>query len=115
MFARRLAELKARELALKLRSVELRGEFREELQDYKEHAAQRLQWIGMAGGTLGLVGLLLRLRGDGRAREWMVWLMLGLRARRLWRRFSADRPDPEKASSGSTSEPPASRQASPNP
>ena len=89
MFARRLAELKARELELKLRSLELRGELREQLQDYKAHAIESLQWVGLAGGTLGLMGLLLRLRHGARARQVLVWLMLGLRLRRLWRRFSA--------------------------
>ncbi|MBV8501974.1 MAG: hypothetical protein JO006_09665 [Paucibacter sp.] len=96
MFGRRLAELKARELELRLRSLELR----EELQICRQALAEPLAWAGLAGTGMGLAVLLLRLRHAGRSRRPLAWLRLGLRLARLWRRLSGSRRDPGTASSG---------------
>jgi len=102
MFARRLTELKARELELRLRSMALREELREDLRVCRAGWAGPLLWARVAGGGLGLAGLLLRLRHGGRSRQVLGWLRLGLRAARLWRQLSAN---PATASSSPASEP----------
>ena len=112
MFTRRLTELKARELELRLRSMEVR----DELHAYRTSWAQPMRWArvaSVAGGGLGLAGVLLRLRHDSRSRRLLGWLTLGLQALRVWRQFSEE--NRAKASSGPASEPPLSEQASPNP
>ena len=111
MFARRLTELKARELELRLRSMELR----EEMRGYKARVSEPLRWAGLAklaGGGLGLAGLLMGLRHGSTSRRILVWLSLGLKALRLWRSFSES---PSAASSTSPASGPPTTKASPNP
>ena len=118
MFARRLAELKARELELRLRSLGLRDEMR----SYKARVTEPLRWgaglAKLAGGGVGLAGLLLGLRHGGSSRRILVWLSLGLKALKLWRGFSAGASTTSASPSAASSTSPAADpppKASPNP
>lgn len=101
MFKQELAELKQRELALRLRNIELRGEIRREAQVFR----QPLGWWGLAGGAAG-AGLLLRglKKGpgaaSGRLARWLGFAQLGLRLAGLLRELTQARggdpgPDPQ--------------------
>ncbi|MEJ6007587.1 hypothetical protein WG899_18725 [Paucibacter sp. AS339] len=80
MFSRELTELKQRQLALKLRNIELRAELRSELGALARPAG----WMGLAGGAAGLVLLLAGLRRPGRLSKMLGWTQLVLRLIRLF-------------------------------
>jgi hypothetical protein len=66
MFDRRMTELRQRQLALRLRNIELRGELRAEAR----RLAKPLGWLGVASAAAGTGVLLAMLRKPGR------WLRL---------------------------------------
>lgn len=79
MFARQLNELKQRQLALRLRNIELRAE----LQTEARRLLRPAHWFGLAGGAAGL--LLSGLRLPRRLAQIVGWAKLGLRLARLFR------------------------------
>ncbi|MCV2352440.1 hypothetical protein [Paucibacter sp. Y2R2-4] len=82
MFSRELAELKQRQLALKLRNIELRSEMQAELSSLARPAG----WLGLAGGIAGLVLLLTSMRRPDRASRLLGLTQLALRVMRLFTR-----------------------------
>ena len=89
MFKQELAELKQRELALRLRNIELRGAIRREGQVFR----QPLGWWGLAGGAAGasllLRGLKNRSGGESsRLARWLGFAQLGLRLATLLRELT---------------------------
>ena len=78
MFARRQAELKQRQLALRLRNIELRAALRAEVQGMARPAA----WLGV-GGAAALAAL--ALRRPGRLLQVVGLMKAGLRLARLFR------------------------------
>ncbi|RQO55566.1 hypothetical protein DBR47_20130 [Paucibacter sp. KBW04] len=90
MFKQELAELKQRELALRLRNIELRGEIRREAQVFR----QPLGWWGLAGGAAGASFLLRGLKQKGAGAEssrlarWLGFAQLGLRLANLLRELT---------------------------
>ena len=81
MFARRQAELKQRQLALRLRNLELRGQMQADAQQL----LRPLGWLSLAGGALLFAGL----RRPGRVAQALGLVKLGLRLARLLRNLSA--------------------------
>ncbi|MET0518651.1 MAG: hypothetical protein ABW005_07430 [Burkholderiaceae bacterium] len=84
MFGRRLTELRQRQLALRLRNIELRAELHAEAQ----HLAKPLAWLGVAGAAAGTGVLLAMLRKPGRWLRLLGAAKMGLRLSRLWKSFS---------------------------
>lgn len=110
MFKQELAELKQRELALRLRNLELRGEIRREAQIFR----QPLGWWGMAGGAAGASLLLRGLKRQGagaassRLSRWLGFAQLGLRLATLLRELT-------QAKSSAPGQDPQAPQAPSNP
>jgi hypothetical protein len=84
MFSRELAELKQRQLALKLRNIELRSEMQAELSSLARPAG----WLGLAGGVAGLLVLLTSVRRPDRADRVSRLLGLTQLALRVMRLFT---------------------------
>ena len=85
MFARRMAELQQRQLALRLRNLEVRAELRAEARQ----VARPLGWLSAAGGVAATTLLVASLRRPGRLLRVMGLAKLGLRLVRLFKSFSA--------------------------
>lgn len=79
MFKRRLTELQQRQLAMRLRNIEIRTELRAELQ----HLQRPLGWLGLAGSAASVALLLGALRKPGRLLRALGLARLGLRVLRL--------------------------------
>ena len=83
MFKHRLNELQQRQLAMRLRNIELRAELRAD--------AQRLQrplgWLGLAGGATSVILLLSSLRKPGRLLRVLGFARLGMRIARLAKNY----------------------------
>ncbi|MFY7865850.1 hypothetical protein [Roseateles sp.] len=75
-----MTELKQRQLALKLRNTELRGELRADFGALSRPTG----WLGLAGGAAGLVLLLTSLRRPERVSRLLGWTQLALRLIRLF-------------------------------
>ncbi len=93
MFARRLNELKQRQLEIRLRDMELRAELRAEA-GRMARPIKGLAWLGGALGAATLVAGLRRTRGRGL----LTWVRLGLRLVRL--RFFSASSEPASSSPG---------------
>lgn len=85
MFSRELLELKQRQLALRLRNIELRAEIRADLKSLSRPAA----WFGVAGGVAGATILAADLRRPGFVSKLLGFAQLGLRLARLLSAFRA--------------------------
>lgn len=79
MFKDRLQELQQRQLAMRLRNIEIRGELRAELQNLQ----RPLGWLGLAGSVASVALLLGSLRRPGRLLRAVGLARLGLRVMRL--------------------------------
>ena len=79
MFTRELNQLKQRQLALRLRNIELRSALRAEA----AQLARPMGWFGAAGGLAGAALLLAGLRRPGMVGKLLVFTQLGLRLGRL--------------------------------
>ncbi|MCV2356972.1 hypothetical protein LNV09_22750 [Paucibacter sp. B2R-40] len=79
MFTRELVELKQRQLALRLRNIELRSEMRAEAQAM----LKPVSWFGAAGGLAGAVVMATGLRRAGFVSKVLGFASLGLRLARL--------------------------------
>ena len=85
MFSRELAELKQRQLALKLRNIELRSALQAELSSLARPAGR----LGLAGGAAGLLLMMSRFRrqdGAQRLSKLLGLTQLVLRVMRLFTR-----------------------------
>ena len=86
MFNRELNELKQRQLALRLRNIELRSELRADVQRLQQPA----NWLGAAGAAVGAAGLGVLFTGRRPKNRWgmaLNLLKLGLRIARLAQQF----------------------------
>jgi hypothetical protein len=84
MFSRELNELKQRQLALRLRNIELRADIHAEARAL----AKPMGWFGAAGGVAGAVMMAAGLRRPGLVSKLLGFTTLGLRLARLlsaWR------------------------------
>ncbi|MBT9494561.1 MAG: hypothetical protein IV107_19920 [Paucibacter sp.] len=79
MFTRELNELKQRQLALRLRNIELRAALRGDA----SNLARPMGWFGAAGGMAGAALLLAGARRPGMVGKFLVFTQLGLRLGRL--------------------------------
>lgn len=80
MFTRELLELKQRQLALRLRNIELRAAIRADAQN----VARPATWLGAAGGLAGAALLAGGLRRPGLVGKLLGFAQLGLRLARLF-------------------------------
>ena len=80
MFTRELYELRQRQLALRLRNIELRAAIRSDAQSLSRPAT----WLGAAGGMAGAVVLASGLRRPGLVSKLLSLTALGLRLARLF-------------------------------
>ena len=88
MFDRELNQLKQRQLALRLRNIELRSELRADLQGLRQPAS----WLGAAGAVIGAAGVgafLNRQSQPSRLGSALNLLKLALRITRLAQQFRA--------------------------
>ena len=88
MFNRELNELKQRQLALRLRNIELRSELRADLQRLQQPA----NWLGAAGAAMGAAGLGVLFTGRRPQNRWglsLNLLKLALRIARMAQLFRA--------------------------
>ncbi|MCV2360472.1 hypothetical protein LNV08_15970 [Paucibacter sp. TC2R-5] len=79
MFTRELVELRQRQLALRLRNIELRAEMRAEAQALLKPVG----WFGAAGGLAGAAVMAAGLRRPGFFSKVLGFTSLGLRLARL--------------------------------
>ncbi|WP_310386845.1 hypothetical protein [Roseateles sp.] len=79
MFSRELNQLKQRQLALRLRNIELRSALRTEA----AQLARPMGWVGAAGGLAGALILAAGLKRPGFLGRLLVFTQLGLRLGRL--------------------------------
>lgn len=86
MFDRELNQLKQRQLALRLRNIELRAELRVDVQRLRQPAS----WIGAAGAAIGAAGVGAFLNRQSQPGRWgsaLNLLKLALRIARLAQQF----------------------------
>ncbi|MCV2369849.1 hypothetical protein [Roseateles oligotrophus] len=79
MFTRELVELQQRQLALRLRNIELRAEMHSEAQAL----LKPMGWVGAAGGLAGALLMVTGLRRPGFVGRVLSFAALGLRLARL--------------------------------
>ncbi len=85
MFTRELTELRQRQLALRLRSIELRAEMHAEAQAL----LKPMGWFGAAGGLAGAAVMAAGFRRPGLVSKLLGFASLGLRLARLLGAFRA--------------------------
>ena len=88
MFDRELNQLKQRQLALRLRNIELRTELRVDVQRLRQPAS----WLGAAGAAVGAAGVGAFLNRQSQPRRLgtaLNLLKLALRIARLAQQFRA--------------------------
>jgi hypothetical protein len=86
MFDRELNQLKQRQLALRLRNIELRTELRVDVQRLRQPAS----WLGAAGAAVGAAGMEAFLNRQSQPGRWgsaLNLLKLALRIARLAQQF----------------------------
>lgn len=85
MFTRELTELRQRQLALRLRNIELRSEMRAEAQT----VLRPMTWLSAAGGLAGAAVLAAGLGRAGFVSKALGFASLGLKLARLLMAFRA--------------------------
>lgn len=85
MFSQRQTELRQRQLALRLRNIELRAELRAGALEL----VKPIGWLGLAGSAASAAVVVAGLRKPGRLLKLLGLAKLGLRLARLFRSLSA--------------------------